>query len=224
MFETPQAMYELRLESIRSFESVYLLLFFMLIAITVMNLFLYGYLRLCHYRGTLKELNKNIKFGICVYGFFTLCLSGWIFFAEDRSMSLRCYKQEMSCDYFRSTHFNKIMKFSASYDFSDGKTVSITHHRNMLTDSFFTLKREDGRHPSELPMRFHSAKEAEKEAGKFNAFLAGETDHYLYKKAPVSSEELKSRILIPLPLLFIFLQLRIFAELVVKAYGLKIKR
>ena len=216
-------MYEIRLGYIRSFEQIYLVLFLILLIVTFANILLYRRLRLYGYRGLTTGLNKDIKTRIYLYGVLTLCLSCWIFFGEDRSMSLRCYKQKTACEYFRSTHFNKLMQRSGIYDLSRIKTVSVTYRRNWLTDSFYTLTPVSDQTSVELPVRFDSKREAEKEADKFNAFLSGETDHYLYKKEPLSSETLKSRILIPLPLLIIFLQLRIFAELIVKTYGLKNK-
>lgn len=224
MFENAQAMYTFRMESVRSFESIYFLLFFLLLCLTSANIFLYHYLWLKYNRRQISYLKKNIKLKIYAYGFLTLCLSGWILFAQDRSMSLRCDRRNSTCEYFRSTHFNKLMRFSGVYDFSGSATSEISYRNNNLTPSFYTLKLRSGNGDVELPMRFSTKREAKKEVEKFNAMLTGKTDNYTYTAAPDSSEVLKSKILIPVPLLILYLQIRIFVTLLAAAYGLKIKR
>ena len=166
--------------------------------------------------GKTGRLNKKIKEYLIIYAVVMLLFTGWLFFFEDRAVFLECRQDTLSCSYFHTTQFNKEMRPAGTYDISRVIHAQVKKHYKRRGASYYTVLLKEEENAFELPPHYGYSGAAQKEAERFNRFLQDKKDLYTYRKAD-SADAFEETALFVSLLMFLFLEIRLFWDLVEEA-------
>lgn len=160
---------------------------FVFLALLIIDAALYRYIKKKK-NGSAKWLNKKINEYFVSYLLIVLIFSVWLFFFEDRSLYLECRKDTMICNYFRSTYFNEELRLAKTYDISRigyaraKKNMRFGRHaRHYYTVELVEINKNYGLN---LAPEYSDINAAGKEAQRFNSFLSGRKNSYIFRKEP----------------------------------------
>lgn len=115
---------------------------------------------------------------------FVLVL-GFICFVEDDQTIFHCYKNTLSCEYWRSTIMRPELRFVRSYDLSDVEHIELKkrrRYRRRGTRTFYQIIFHSGTEKTVFPRKFSYQGDALDEIRRLNRFLQTDKKEYLYKK------------------------------------------
>ena len=135
-------------------------------------------------KGSTKWLNNTIKeyfvvFLIIVFGIFIQ-----LFFFEKRSVYLECRKDTMACSYSFSTYFNKEMRLSKTYDISRVGYARAKKYKRFgrSVRYYYMVELVEKNNLFDLAPEYDDITAAEIEATRFNQFLRGKDEAYVFKR------------------------------------------